>query len=468
MARMNRKDPAPPRTHEGARAVKISPELELRRSVLATMLWEDQFYEEGESIASRVQSLVSRVEPEKVAALAIEARIQMKLRHMPLLIAREMARSERHRPFVAKVLGEIIQRADELGEFLALYWNEGKKPLSKQVKKGLALAFPRFDAYQLAKYNRGGLVTLRDVMFLVHPKPRNDEQAEIWKRLAGKTLEAPDTWEVNLSAGKDKKESWERLLREKKLGAMALLRNLRNMLEAKVDEELVKDALEHIHGERVLPFRFVSAARHAPQWEGSIEKAMLRSLEGAEKLPGKTILIVDVSGSMYYGRVSAHSEMDRAKVACALAVLVRELCEKPVIYATAGDDGRRVHATERVPERRGFSLSDAIYSLTKPLGGGGIFLKQVMDYVYEKEKDADRIIVITDEQDCGIAKGDEPAGARAFGRRNYLINVASYKNGIAYGTWHHIDGWSDAVLRYIGEFEKLPLGEQESFRKEKK
>ena len=45
-------------THQGARAVRVSPELELRRSVMATMLWEDQFYEDGQTIADRISSLV--------------------------------------------------------------------------------------------------------------------------------------------------------------------------------------------------------------------------------------------------------------------------------------------------------------------------------------------------------------------------------------------------------------------------
>ena len=63
-----------PRTHEGAPARHISPELELRRSVLACMLWESQFYEDGVEIASRIAELVPKVEAEKVAALAVEAR----------------------------------------------------------------------------------------------------------------------------------------------------------------------------------------------------------------------------------------------------------------------------------------------------------------------------------------------------------------------------------------------------------
>src|SRR6185369_17095181 len=70
----------PPRTHEGAPARNISTEPQLRRSVMACLLWESQFYEDGVEIAGRIAELVPKVAAEKVAALAIEAREQMKLR----------------------------------------------------------------------------------------------------------------------------------------------------------------------------------------------------------------------------------------------------------------------------------------------------------------------------------------------------------------------------------------------------
>src|ERR1700761_1049109 len=138
---------ARPRTHEGAPAVAITPELALRRSVLACMLWENEFYENGVAIAGRIRELVPKVAAEKVAALAVEARTSMKLRHAPLLLVREMARLATHRQLVAETLFRVVQRPDELSEFVALYWSEGKQPLSAQVKKGLAAAFTKFDEY---------------------------------------------------------------------------------------------------------------------------------------------------------------------------------------------------------------------------------------------------------------------------------------------------------------------------------
>ena len=423
-----------PRTHEGTPARNISPELQLRRSVLACLLWEIQFYEDGVEIAGHIGELVPKVAAEKVAALAVEAREQMKLRHAPLLLVREMARHATHRALVSETLARIIQRADELAEFVAIYWKEGRVPLSGQVKKGLAAAFPKFDEYQLAKYDRGGPIKLRDVLFLSHAKPRDEAQAEVWKKLVSGNLTTPDTWEVALSAGTGKREAWERLLRERKLGALALLRNLRNMREAGVDEPLVLSALGEMSTGRVLPFRFLAAARYAPQWEEALEQAMLKSVASAEKLMGKTIVLVDVSGSMT-APLSRRSEMQRTDAAYGLAVLLREIAEKVAVFSFSD-------SLVEVPARRGFALRDAIDASQRH---NGTYLGKAVEELDRKEK-YDLLIVITDEQ--AHDRVPAPAG------KGYVINVASFKNGVGYGKWTHIDGWSESVIEYIRALEQ--------------
>ena len=420
------------RTHEGAPAAAVTPEQALRRSVLACMLWEREFYEDGVSIADRIKALVPQVAAGRVAALAIEARTAMKLRHVPLLLVREMARHATHRALVAETLAAVIQRADELAEFLAIYWSDGKVPLSGQVKKGLAAAFTRFDEYALAKYDRANAIRLRDVLFLCHAKPVDSAQAALWKRLITGELATPDTWEVELSAGNtDKRTSWERLLSGNKLGALALLRNLRNMKAAGVDEGLVERALDTMKTDRVLPFRFLAAARYAPQWEESLERAMFRALSGAARLPGRTVLLVDVSGSMS-AVLSRKSEMQRVDAAYGLAVLLREICEKVSIYTFSQD-------AVFVAPRRGFALRDAMEA-SQP--HGATYLGRALDTIREPY---DRIVVITDEQ-----SHDQVPAPRGKG---YMINVASNRNGVGYGAWSHIDGWSEAVVEYIRELE---------------
>lgn len=470
MARVN--VPAPPiQTHEGGTAKRINPELQLRRSVMACLLWEDSFYESGEDIAKRIAGTIPKVAPAAVAAIAIEAREKMKLRHVPLLIVREMARLKEHRGLVADTLSRVIQRADELAEFVAIYWKEKKQPLSAQVKRGLASAFTKFSAYDLAKYNRDGAVKLRDVLFLCHAKPKDEEQAATWKKLIDGTLETPDTWEVELSASKDKKASWERLLSEKKLGALALLRNLRNMEQSGVDRAAIRGYFDGLKVERVLPYRFIAAARYAPDLEPDLESAMFKCVSGAEKIPGRTALLIDVSGSMDYA-ISNKSDLRRFDAACGLAILAREICEDVRVFTFS-------EWMVEVPARRGFALRDAIVQ-SQP--HGGTYLGSAVNILHNgkaagltgsgygqmgcqrnhqsfrdlnKPKSDysggavgyDRLIVLTDEQSHDSIP--YPKG------KGYVINVAAYKNGVGYGAWDHIDGWSEAVLTYIQRGEEI-------------
>jgi 60 kDa SS-A/Ro ribonucleoprotein len=439
-----------PRTHEGAPAARIKPLQELRRTVLACMLWEQNFYESGVSVAERIAKGVAACKPADVAELAFEARTKFKLRHVPLFLLRELVRTPAGREHGAHSLADVIQRPDELGEFLSLYWrdagtskrNHGKgQPLPACVKKGLARALAKFNEYQLAKWDQSSAaVKLRDVLFLTHAKPRDAEQAELWKRLVAGTLATPDTWEVELSKSTDKRASWERLLSESKLGALALLRNLRNMKDAGVRETLVISALDGMKAERVLPFRFVAAARHAPQWEPYLETAMLKCLDAFDKLPGKTVIVVDNSGSMN-DSLSAKSDLTRRDAACALAMLVREVCQRCAVI------GFGTHAA-LLPPRRGFALREVISKGP----GGGTNTKKALDLA--AAEGYDRIIVITDEQ------SHQAIGPPVAETKGYFINVATHQNGIGYGAWTHIDGFSEAVLDFIRESELAPAGER--------
>ncbi len=427
-------------TREGARARAFTPEQELRRTLLNCLLWEDQFYEDGVTIADRIAALVEKVKPETAAALAIAAREEMKLRHAPLLLVRAMARLPAHRTLVADTLARVIQRPDELTEFLAIYW-AGKlgameqrktQAVSAQVKKGLAKALAKFDAYQLAKYDRDGAVRLRDVLFLVHAKPKDKEQEAVWKQLVDGTLASPDTWEVALSAGASKRESFERLIAGKKLGALALLRNLRLMQKEGVPRETIAMAIAEMKTERVLPFRFITAARYAPDLEEELEAAMLGSLKGHAKLKGKTRLLIDVSGSMVYP-LSKESEMTRLEAACGLAILAREVCESVEVFTFSQE-------VKKVPPRRGFALRDAIVQ-SQP--NGGTYLGKAVAEVDERDT---RLIVFTDEQSADAVPG--PKG------RGYMVNVASYQHGVGHGAWTRVDGFSEAVIKWIAAQEE--------------
>ena len=416
-------------THEGAPARILTAEQKLRRSVLSCLLWENEFYEDGQTIADRISALAAEVAPETLAALAIEAREQMKLRHAPLLLLCVLIRKGGR--LVAPTIERVIQRADELSELVALYWRNGKTPLSKQMKAGLARAFMKFDAYQLAKYDRAGPVRLRDVLFLCHARPKDEAQAELWKQLADQTLVSPDTWEVALSGGADKRETFTRLLAERKLGYLALLRNLRNMDQAGVDEDLVKDAILARRGaERVLPFRYVAAARAAPRFEPWLDQALAETVLEGPVFDGRTIVLVDVSGSMDW-KLSQKSDLKRIDAAATLAAIV----PGSVRVFTFSNE------VVEVPPRRGMAGVDAVIR-SQP--HGGTELGKAVTRVNALPHD--RLIVITDEQTAD--KVPDPVAGKA-----YMINVASARNGVGYGAWTHIDGFSENVLAYIREQE---------------
>lgn len=448
------------RTAQGAPAAKINAEQQLLRSVMCCMLWENSFYESGQTIAERIKSLIPQVSPEFAAATAFYARGKMKLRHVPLLVVREMARHPEHKKLVGKLLPDVIQRPDELTEFLSIYWAEGKQSLSAQVKKGLAAAFRRFDEYTLAKYDRQNTVKLRDVLFLCHSKPQDapgdkytrlerkaggeralSSDEALYKKVIDGTLATPDTWETKLSAGGDKKETFVELMAGKKLGALAFIRNLRNMNESGIDKAVIASYAQAVNISRVLPFRFIAAARHVPQWEDIIEPMMLRCLEGQEKLPGRTKLLIDVSGSMDR-KISAASDLARCDAAYGIAILLREICKEIEIF-TFSD------AIANVPPRHGFALRDAIHtsqSHSSTYLGNAITVLNRTEY--------DRLIVITDEQSADAVPAPKGTG--------YMINVATDKNGVGYGKWNHIDGWSEAIVDFIIELEKERKAEIET------
>lgn len=437
-------------THEGAPAKRINALQQLRRSVCSAFLWEREFYEDGETIAERVMDLSKSVSMKELGDLAVECRKTHNLRHMPLLLLACMVLrchkeglSGKEGNMIHGYIGETIGRADELCELLAILCKVSdvspdnlKTVLTKQVKVGLAQALKKFDAYQLGKYNRKNAITIRDVICLTHPKPDNEEQSALWKSILDGTLRSPDTWEVNLSKGADKKETFTRLIAEGKLGYMALLRNLRGMMEAGVDESLVEKAILARKGAgNVLPFRFVSAARACPQLERPLDMAMVTTIGEMPKLEGTTAIVVDVSGSMFYAKVSSKSEITRADAAATLASMVNG---KARVFPFAFN-------MQEVPHRVGMSGVDAILNCDE--AGGGTNLGEAVRHVNQMIPH-DRIIVITDEQSWDHVP--DPVADKA-----YLINVASYKNGVGYGKWVHMDGFSENTLKFILEYEAL-------------
>lgn len=448
-----------PLTNTGVMTEKTSAEHQLERTIMTCMLWENNFYEDGVSIADRIKDLVPEVNSLAVCSLALKARNEMKLRHVPLLVVREMARHPLHRKYVESLLPEIIQRPDEITEFMAIYWKDGKTPIAKCVKKGLSAAFNKFNEYSFSKYNRDSVIRLRDVMFMVHAKPKDatvkytkehrlansrteplTETEVLFKKIVDNTLETANTWETRLSAGEDKAETFRDLMSKRQLGALAFLRNLRNMKEAGIADSELQDYLKDLPVEKVLPFRFISAAKYAPHLESDLEASMFKCLDNKDHLNGEVYMLVDVSYSMLEA-VSKKSDITRLEAACGVAMLLKQITDKLKVYTFS-------EKLIEVPSRNGFALKDSIINSQRHSGTYMVESIRELNQHLDKSDENRKLIIITDEQ----YNGRKDLNHKDFDDYStvYVINVASYQYGVGlHNQVTTISGWSDAVIDYI-------------------
>ena len=435
----------------------------LRRAVLANLLWENIAYMDGQSVTDEIKRLIPLCDPKDVALLTVEARTMQKLRHTPLFLAVEMCKHDATRPYVKEVLPRIITRADMLTDFMALYWADGKCPICNSAKKGLAKAFHNFKEYHFAKYDRDAEIKLRDVMFMVRPKPETQLEVELYKKIADRTLATPDTWEVLLSlvhTPEEKAAVWTKLITEGKIGGKAMLMNIRNMQNAGVPRPIIVQGLNELKGAMLLPLDFLKAMRESTGFEREIEDAMLKTYENMPKLPGKTLFIVDVSGSM--GSItSSGSKFSRLDQAASMAMLAANQCEDFELVCTAGSDSYCKEEQEYIKyPSKGFKMFQDINSMYRKLGGGGIFTYQCIEKLRhklgDKIHDYARIIVFSDSQDIDVAHGSKNK-PRPFGKYNYICDVSAHTRGINYkGVWTaEISGWSEHFLTYIAAFEGI-------------
>ncbi len=213
--------------HEGAKAYKLSPEMELY-SLVCTFGLQPKFYESDGPQLERLRALIRKVPPVFVAKLAIYAREKMNLRTVPVVMTVELAKFHQGDSTVSKMVERTVQRADEITELLGYYAvsnnRTGTKKLDKvsnQLKKGIKNVFEsgRFGEYHFGKYSRKTDVRFRDALFLTHPKPQSDEQKALFDKITQDNLDVPYTWETQLSeAGKadspktTKRAVWEELI----------------------------------------------------------------------------------------------------------------------------------------------------------------------------------------------------------------------------------------------------------------
>lgn len=478
--------------HEGAQAYPMTPEMELYTAVVTTPL-EDMTYEDGSNRAKRIESLATKVDPQFLAKLAVYARTKMNLRSIPLVLLVLLAKTHNGDRLVANAVKETVLRADEIAELL-MCWQcfnpvPGRKKLGKLpkgIQNGLKESFNRFDEYQFAKYNRKDKqVTLKDALFIVHPKAKDAAQQAIFDKIASGTLETPYTWETELSAlGQQVFETpeakklafrakWEELIASRKLGYMALLRNLRNILDAGVGGESIKAVCSiladpfQVRRSKQLPFRFLSAFNEISRIDSPYTAAIMTALEkaaeaSAENISGfdfdtRVLNACDVSGSMQHP-ISQNSTVQLYDIGLMLAMLLQNRCKCVMsgmfgdIWKVVGLPGTAILSNVRELRRREGEVG---YSTNGHL---------VVDYLIENKIKMDKVMLFTDCQMWDSRHGNETLQAswkkyrRMFPEAKlYLFDLAGYgqspvelrKDGVAL-----IAGWSDRVFEILEALEK--------------
>ncbi len=321
MTRFNSTSPGTKTTNvAGGKAYSQTPELELI-SLLATSFANDQFYKSATQQFDRLKELIRLCDKKFVAQAAVYARTQFGMRSITHVVASELAKHIGGEKWAKDFYTAIVYRPDDMMEILAYHSSmNGKIPNS--IKKGFAKAFDKFDKYSLAKYRGEGKgYKLIDVVNLVHPIP-TEKNGEAIQALVKGELKSFDTWESELSkagqvASNDeekaefKQDVWVKLIKEKKIGYFALLRNLRNIIEQA--PSVINEAIEMLTNEvlikksLVLPFRFLTAFEEVQKLtDGKIVRDVLMALNRAvdisinnvPKFDGETLVVLDVSGSM--------------------------------------------------------------------------------------------------------------------------------------------------------------------------
>ena len=475
--------PADTVNKEGYGAYRMDWRTKLITQVLTSFFNEEKFY--GDNSAELVDCLKSGIldDPEFISNLAIFARREFNMRSVSHVILGYLAHEPAGKPYVKRTLKEIVLRGDDATEILSFYLNTFGKPIPNSLRKGLRDIFPKFDAYTLAKYKgEGHSVKMRDILCLCRPKPNDDEQAKLWKDLLEGTIKPAYTWETELSTRGNKKEVWEDLINSGKVGYMALLRNLRNILNAnpsniqKVLERIADQ--ESVRQSKQLPFRYLSAYRSIPYsmsidsvWDyrdaqEALEKAADAAVENLPKIPGNTVIAIDVSGSMS-SRISGRSDVRCCDIAMLLGVIADKICEHSLVLSF--DNNLR---TLSFPKRAGIlqtAMDESCY-------GGGTDMYLPFQYILDHNIKADRMIILSDNM-CNATFSDNywGYGFSYYSRNNQTVQMLAdkYRNTINHNFWVHaidlagygtqqfkgdrtniIAGWSEKIFEFITLTEK--------------
>ena len=447
----------------GGEAYAESPKLELI-SLILTSLVQDQFYRKADDGITRAAELLKQVEPEFAAKAAVFARQEYGMRSISHVVAGELGRYASGAKWKRAFYTAVVRRPDDITEILAYWKSRGGKKIPSAMKYGLASAFDRFDDYQIAKYKGEGRgIKLVDAVNLLHPRPTDKNRTALSLLVKGE-LKATETWEAKLSAAgkndEEKEGAWRSLLIERRLGYMALLKNLRNIVQQA--PELVPVACEQLRDEQairkslVFPFRYITAMREVEKLPGTQD--VLRSLSAAANvavqnvpaLPGKTLVAIDVSGSMA-APVAGNKDTSCADVAIMFGAALAQKGADTLIFSNAAQ-------YVSVRGRDLFGDIATIKQHVNPAGTNFHAIFQTADRAY------DNIVILSDMQAWmrmdGLSRlGGNPRQSLSAYREKFSCNPRIYSFDLAgYGTLQFpeanvycVAGFSDRVFDLMKE-----------------
>ena len=440
---------------------------------------KDSFYESFDTSLSEMKALITRMainekNCEFIANVILFVRNEIGLRTLPIVMVVEFANALRNNKFQWKPLRylvtETIQRADDITEMFAYAEQifKNKKSIPLALKKGIASAFLKFDEYQMQKYNRQNKAKkLKDVMCVTHPKPLNNAQADMFKRLLEDKLDTPYTWETVLSANgqlnsnerKTNYELWNDLVTREGSGNLpyqAMLRNLRNIENAIYENgvnnsnDLIQRVVEKLINEKTLermklfPWSFIKAYEsvQSTQLKAAINNAAENSSKHIPKLGNKIWIILDESGSMG-GDPMMHA-----------ANLVAALVKSAQLHNTF-----QVKITKFAERARNYNVQSDIgmiplsQSIKDSARGGGTNLGAAIDQYEHIGFVPDCVIVLSDMQ-VDRLDGYSKSKLReienqiplklAFNLHTYNSTPLINKQG-----WIQFSGWSDRLFQYL-------------------
>lgn len=436
--------------------------------VLSSMLSGNSFYETESERLKRIELLCS--EPDIslfVAKAMIYTRTVGNLRSISHFLAILLSENAKGTDYLRSALVKSFQRIDDLTECLAL-WNSRnpEKMIPNSLRRAFKDRLEKSTAYELKKYEaKNSSVKLRDVVKLSRPNPELTGDHDIFKKVIESRLPKIQTAQtVNAgSTGSDRASNYKSMLKEKKLGYMGALKNIKNILQAGADTETIDLLCEFLRNEKAclnskcLPFRYVDAYNEIKSLNSTgIDSFLIKKLSlaiedgfrissrniGIAEPGEKVAILLDESGSMHGEPFNIGKSL--------MASMLTGLDKSSTIGYLWARDAREISVNGSP-----FDFIDRVYA-----NGGGTDLGCAFAELIKTGTSVDKIVIFTDEEQTYF--GDLSAMVKEYRKISPRVkilfwNLQGYSGGTPLRLSNSIlevSGFSDKLLEVAGNMLK--------------